>query len=214
MDREAWNERYRAEELVWGAEPNRFVAEVLGQREPAGRALDLSCGEGRNGIWLARRGWSVTGVDYSDVAIQRARELAAAEGVEVEWVCADVMSYETAPGLFALVLVSYLHVRKEARRLVLQGAAALAPGGELFMIGHALRNLTEGVGGPRDPSVLWDPEEIAAEVRSVGLRVERCEEVLRTVDAENGAREAIDVLVEARQVGSRRSFGFEVAAGR
>lgn len=201
MDREAWNQRYRAEALVWGTEPNRFVAEVLGEREPAGRALDLGCGEGRNGIWLAKRGWSVIGVDYSEVAIERARRLAAAEGVEVEWVCADVTSYETAPGLFALVFVSYLQVRKEARRIVLQrAAAALAPGGELFMIGHALRNLTEGVGGPRDPSVLWDPEEIAAEVRSVGLRVERCEEVLRLVDAETGAREAIDVLVEARPV--------------
>ena len=63
LDREAWNERYRSEE------PNRFVAEVLGPREPAGRGLDLACGEGR--IWLAKRGWSVTGVDYSEVAIDR-----------------------------------------------------------------------------------------------------------------------------------------------
>jgi SAM-dependent methyltransferase len=200
MNHEAWNERYRVEGLVWGAEPNRFVAEVLGPRRAAGGALDLACGEGRNAIWLAKRGWSVTAVDFSEVAIERARRLAASEDVEVDWLCADVTSYEPAARRFALVLVSYLQVRKAALRLVLDRAAtALAPGGELLMIGHALSNLTQGVGGPRDPSVLWDPEEIAEQVRALGLRIDRCEEVLRPVAAEDGAREAIDVLVQARR---------------
>ena len=65
------------------------------------------------------------------------------------------------------------------------------------MIGHALRNLEEGVGGPRDPAVLWDPDAIVAELRALGLRVARCEEVLRPVDTEDGVRQAIDVLVDA-----------------
>lgn len=201
MDRQAWNERYRTQELLWGSEPNRFVAEVLGLRRPAGRALDLACGEGRNAIWLARQGWSVTGVDFSDVAIERARKLASAEGVEVEWVRADLTGYEPAPEAFALVVVCYLQVGQAERRLVLEKAArALAPGGELFLIGHALRNLTEGVGGPQDPAVLWEPDEIAAELRSVGLLCERCEEVLRPVAAEGRAEDAIDVLVHARRL--------------
>ena len=200
MDRKAWNQRYRAVDLVWGTEPNRFVAEALGGREPAGRALDLACGEGRNAIWLAKRGWRVTGVDLSDVAIERARKLAAAEGVEAEWVCADLTSYEPDPESFALVVISYLQVPETARRVVLaREAAALAPGGELFMIGHARRNLTEGVGGPRDPAVLWDPDEIRAELEGAGFGVERCEEVIRRVEGEGEAQEAIDVLAEAKR---------------
>jgi len=200
MDRKAWNQRYRSVDLVWGTEPNRFVAEALGGREPAGRALDLACGEGRNAIWLARRGWRVTGVDLSDVAIERARKLAAAEGVEAEWVCADLTSYEPDPEAFALVVISYLQVPETARRVVLaRAAAALAPGGELFMIGHARRNLTEGVGGPRDPAVLWDPDEIRAELEGAGFGVERCEEVIRQVEGEGEAQEAIDVLAEAKR---------------
>jgi SAM-dependent methyltransferase len=199
MDRKAWNQRYRSVDLVWGTEPNRFVAEALGGREPAGRALDLACGEGRNAIWLARRGWRVTGVDLSDVAIERARKLAAAEGVEAEWVCADLTSYEPDPEAFALVVISYLQVPEDARRSVLSHAAsALAPGGELFMIGHARRNLTEGVGGPRDPAVLWDPDEIRGDLQAAGLRVERCEEVPRAVNGGDGVLEAIDVLAAAR----------------
>lgn len=198
MDRNAWNERYRAADLVWGTEPNRFVAEVLADRVPAGRALDLACGEGRNAIWLARRGWQVTAVDLSDVAIERARKLAAAEGVEAEWVCADLTSYVPTQEAFALVVISYLQVPEDARRTVLSHAAsALAPEGGLFMIGHARRNLTEGVGGPRDPAVLWEPDEIRAELEGAGFRVERCEEVIRPVDQQGELREAIDVLVEA-----------------
>jgi SAM-dependent methyltransferase len=200
MKREAWDERYRAKDLVWGAEPNRFVAELLGDREPAGRALDLACGEGRNAIWLAKRGWSVTGVDFSEVAIERARKLAGEAGAPVEWVCADASRYEAEAGAFALVLVSYLQVPAAERRAVLaRAAAALAPGGELFLIGHALRNLADGTGGPQHPSVLWDPEDLAAELRGVGLHVERCEEVMRPVEGE--AREAIDVLARARRPG-------------
>ncbi len=205
MDRDAWNERYRAAELVWGAEPNRFVAEVLGPREPSGRALDVACGEGRNAIWLAKRGWWGTAVDYSDVAIERARELAATEGVEVEWICADVTVWEPDPEAFALVLVAYLQVRADARSVVLERAAtALASGGELFLIVHALRNLTDGVGGPRDPSVLYDPDETAREARAAGLRVERCEEVLRPVAVDDETRDAMDVLLEARRPTSAR----------
>ena len=200
MDRDGWNERYRTADLVWGADANCFVEQTLGAREPAGRALDLACGEGRNAIWLAKHGWSVTAVDYSDVAIERARKLAATEGVEVEWVCADLTSYEPDPEAFALVVISYLQVGRAARRLVLNRTArVLAPGGELFMIGHALRNLMEGVGGPQDPLVLWDPDEISDELRAAGLRVERCEEVVRTLAAETGTQQAIDVLADARR---------------
>jgi SAM-dependent methyltransferase len=200
MDRDAWNERYRAADLVWGTDANCFVEEVLGAREPGGRALDLACGEGRNAIWLAKRGWRVTAVDYSDVAIERARRLAASASVGVEWVCDDVTGYAPDPEAFGLVVVSYLQLGRAERQLVLAHAArALAPGGELFMIGHAVRNLLEGVGGPQDPSVLWDSEEIADDLRRAGLRVERCEEVVRKVESESDAQEAIDVLADARR---------------
>lgn len=198
MDREAWNARYRSAELVWGSEPNRFVAEALGSREPAGRALDLACGEGRNAIWLARRGWKVTGVDYSDVAIERARQLAASAGVLVEWIRGDATTRALEAGAFALVIVSYLQLPgPELRRVLERAAAALAPGGELFGIGHARRNLAEGIGGPQDASVLWDAQEIGAWLRALGLRVECCEEVLRPVEVQGQVRNAIDLRVEA-----------------
>ena len=79
--REDWNTRYAQKELVWTAEPNRaFAAEVSGLAP--GRALDVACGEGRNAVWLAERGWQVTGVDFSEVALEKAATLAASRGVQ------------------------------------------------------------------------------------------------------------------------------------
>ena len=147
-----WNERYSSEELVWGIEPNRFLAEELGDAEPVGRVLDLACGEGRNAIWLAERGFEVTAVDFSEVAIERARGLADRRGVDVEWICADVTSYEPPPEAFERVVVLYLHLPEaDQARALRHAVAALAPGGALLMIGHALRNLTEERRRPAAP---------------------------------------------------------------
>ena len=199
MERTDWDARYAAVDLVWGTEPNRFVAAELGNVEPAGRALDLACGEGRNAIWLASRGWQVTAADFSMVALERGRKLAAERDVELEWVEADVTTFGPEPSAYALVLILYLQVPASDRGRVLDhAAAALAPGGELFMVGHALRNLTEGWGGPQSETVLWDPETLRVEAEARGLRVERCEEVLRPVETEDGEAQAIDVLLRAR----------------
>ena len=198
MDQSDWNTRYAAADLVWGAAPNRFVVAELAGETPKGRALDLACGEGRNAIWLAEQGWTVTAVDFSDVAIERARKLAERRGIDVEWLCADLTAYEPPVGAFQLVLIAYLQLPgAELRTVLARASAALAPAGELLMIGHARRNLTEGVGGPRDPAVLWTPDEIDAALRSSGASVKRCEHVQRSVDTPDGPREAIDVLVRA-----------------
>jgi 2-polyprenyl-3-methyl-5-hydroxy-6-metoxy-1,4-benzoquinol methylase len=202
VDRSDWDARYAATGLVWGAAPNRFVVAELEGRAPKGRALDLACGEGRNAIWLAEQGWTVTAVDFSEVAIERARKLAKRRGVDVEWLHEDLTSYAPPAGAFQLILIAYLQLPDaELRRVLAHAAAALAPAGELLMIGHARRNLSEGVGGPRDPAVLWLPDEIERELRALGLNVQRSEQVLRTVETPDGPREAIDLLARACRFG-------------
>ena len=195
MQREDWDRRYAEVENLWAARPNRFlVAEV--SELPPGRALDLASGEGQNAIWLASLGWDVTGVDYSEVAVAKARARAERDGVGARFVCADLVTYVPERGVFDLVLLLYLHIPRDERRIVLKRAAdALAPGGTVLLIGHDLTNMTDGVGGPSDPDILVTPDEIAAELP--GLEVERAERVLRDVTGED--RDAIDALVRARK---------------
>ena len=149
--REDWDRRYADVESLWSAKPNRFlVAEVEGL--PPGRALDLACGEGQNAIWLATLGWDVVGVDFSEVAIAKARARATRDGVAVDFAVADLVEYEPEADAYDLVVLLYLHLSPHERRLVLERAsAALAPGGTLLLIGHDLLNMTDGVGGPERP---------------------------------------------------------------
>jgi SAM-dependent methyltransferase len=196
MDAEAWNRRYSTEEFVWRTEPNRFLPpEVAGLA--AGRALDLACGEGRNAVWLATRGWRVTGVDFAEVGLDKARRLAAEHGVEVTWVRADVTAW-TAPEPADLVLVFYVQLPEEPRRHALaRAAAAVAPGGTLLVVAHDLANLTEGHGGPQDPAVLYTPGDVVADLAGSGLEVQRAERVRRPVELETGVAHAVDCLVRA-----------------
>jgi len=188
-----WDARYAGAELVWGAGPNRFVVREFTGRPP-GRALDLAAGEGRNALWLAEQGWQVLAVDFSAVAIERAHRLAAERGLEVSWVVADVLSAGLPDRAFDAVLVAYLHLPAPDRAAVLaRAAAALAPGGTLLVVGHDRSNLTEGVGGPQDPALLYTPDEIADAVP--GLDIRRAGTVLRPF--EGSPVPARDTLVVA-----------------
>jgi ubiquinone/menaquinone biosynthesis C-methylase UbiE len=163
MDADQWNARYAAQEL-WGAEPNRFVAPLVDELRP-GRALDLACGEGRNAIWLARHGWQVTAVDFASVAVDRGRARAKETATDVEWVVADVVSWPMPERAFDLVVIAYLQLPDEERRLVWARASrALAPNGTLFVVGHDTRNVTDGVGGPSDARVCYTAADVVAVV--------------------------------------------------
>jgi SAM-dependent methyltransferase len=198
MDRADWDARYAAADLVWSAEPNRFV-EAETEALPPGRALELAAGEGRNAIWLAENGWKVTAVDFSRVALQKAAHLAAARGVTLELIEADVTLDRPDHAAFELVLVAYLQTPANDRAGWLGHAVhALAPGGTLLIVGHDRTNLTGGYGGPQDAAVLTTPDELATDLAAAGLEIEKAGLVERVVETPEGPRTAIDHLVRAR----------------
>jgi SAM-dependent methyltransferase len=197
MDQSAWDELYAGPDLVWGAGPNRFVAEEASPLAP-GRGLDLGTGEGRNAIWLAERGWHMTGVDFSGVGLARAARLAGGRGVTVDWVQADLLDYQPEPYAYGLVLIAYIQLPAAGQgRLFRTAVTALAAGGTLLVIGHDRDNLDGGYGGPQDPDLLYTPEAVASELE--GLTIRRAEQVRRPVPAPDGERVAIDTLVRAER---------------
>jgi len=198
VDANAWNDRYETAELVWSAAPNQFVVEVLAD-EPPGTGLDLACGEGRNAIWLAEQGWTMTGVDFSSAGLAKAASLARARAVVATWVEADAVTWSGSAEL-DLGLVAYLHLPAAERAAALANlVAACRPGGLVVVVGHARLNLTEGYGGPPVPAILLEPDEVVADLGSV--TIERAEHVTRTVTTDDGDRTAIDTLVVARTTG-------------
>ncbi len=198
MDHESWNSRYQGRELVWTASPNQFLVAEVDSLVP-GRALDLGCGEGRNSVWLAEQGWTVTAVDFSDVGISKGREMASKRGVEVTWVVEDLNRYEPAVQAFDLVIDFYIHIPPDQRKALLRKAAgAVAPGGTLLVVGHDLTNLKDGYGGPQDPTLLFTPDEVGAALSD--LKVVTSTRVGRTVENEAGQFAAVDALVRAERV--------------
>ena len=132
----------------------------------------------------------------ASVALDKARQLAENRGVKLDCVEADVLAYQPESAAYDLVLLAYLQLPQDEMAGVLHRAvAALAPGGTFLLVAHDLRNLTEGVGGPQDPTVLYTPEIIAAEL--TGLRITTAKTVRRDVSTDTGQRRAVDTLVRA-----------------
>jgi SAM-dependent methyltransferase len=203
MDSRQWDERYSGDELVWTSTPNQFlVAEAVGL--PAGRAVDLACGEGRNSIWLAEQGWKVTGVDFSPVGLAKAKRFADLWGVEVTWVESDVEHWTPPPEGFDLVAMLYLQLPQPARSAALAiAASAVAPGGTLLVVAHDVDNPTRGYGGPPNLDVLYRVSDVTEAAVEAGLTAERAEQATRVVDTDDGPRDAIDTVVRAVNVRQR-----------
>ncbi|MGO8686831.1 MAG: methyltransferase domain-containing protein [Candidatus Dormibacteria bacterium] len=158
-DHESWDQRYAAVERLFSTEPDPAMVELVTPLPP-GRAVDLGAGEGRNSLWLARRGWEVTAVDGSGVALARISAAAGGEGLGVATAQTDIGAYLARGETFDLVVIANIHPAAEERAALLGAAAgAVRAGGHLFLVGHHLDSL--GRVGPLDPGRLYTTEALA-----------------------------------------------------
>jgi len=136
-----WETWYSGVDRAWSGRPNTALV-TTASNLLVGRTLDLGCGEGADSIWLAERGWQVTGLDVSATAIGRAQAAAAQLTIpdgHLSWIAHDLATW-TADGVFDLVSACFLHSPVEFPRTdVLRRAAGLiTPGGHLLIVSHAV----------------------------------------------------------------------------
>jgi SAM-dependent methyltransferase len=134
-----WDTRYGERDgAMWSGRPNGRLVDDVADLIP-GRALDVGCGEGADAIWLARRGWTVTAIDISDVAVCRAREVAGLVGATVEWVCGDALQTPFPARSFDLVSMQYPALPKAAGEAAVRTLLdTVRPGGLLLAVYHDL----------------------------------------------------------------------------
>ncbi len=154
-----WDQRYAGDEFVYGTEPNTFLAEHA--KLLAGPVLSLAEGEGRNGVFLASLGLDVMGVDGSEVGLAKAHKLAAARGVIIRTLVADLAAYEPPANTFGAVISIFAHLpsalRKQLYPLV---ERALKPGGIVLLEAYAQAQITRDTGGPKDPDLLMTSADL------------------------------------------------------
>lgn len=203
MDANAWDARYEEASLVWSPSANVWVEEVVSGLGP-GTALDVAAGEGRNAFWLVERGWRVHATDFSTTAVRRMESLAderlaPSARPHLTTAVADAVQDAPAAAAYSLVLVSYLHLpAPDLRRALAHAVEALEPGGALVVVGHARRNVEEGVGGPQDPAVLYGPDDLVAALDGLPVRVVSADERERAVEGHE--RPALDTVVVAERL--------------
>jgi 2-polyprenyl-3-methyl-5-hydroxy-6-metoxy-1,4-benzoquinol methylase len=188
-DREFWEERWSEVPPSRAAErpPNAHLSAEAADLPP-GLALDAGCGHGSDALWLAARGWQVTGVDFSATALAHARSAAEAAGAEIEWVEGDLATWSPEPGRYDLVVCLYVHVAGSVEEMVRRMAAGVAPGGTLLLVGHH----------PAGNQVQVSVEDALAALDSARWEIVVAEDRPRAVTSSG-----IDAVIRARNAGGR-----------
>ena len=163
-----WDETW-ADTGAIGSGSDELLAEHVKHLTP-GRALEIGCGMGGNAVWLAKNGWQVNAVDYSPVAIEKGKQLAAEQGVSVDFVVADASKYQPIEN-FDLITSFYIQLFPVQRaRMLANMSKALAPGGTLLFVSHDESGSPSGW-SEEDLLSLTNPEEIVKELPD--LQIER-----------------------------------------
>ncbi len=153
-----WDQRYASRDFVFGREPNQFLINQAHQL-PQGKILCAGDGEGRNGVWLARQGYDVISIDYSDVGLTKARKLAADYDVNIRFIHAEILEFDLLDLELDGIVNIYLHMTgTEIRTMHEKYRNALNPGGVLLAEVYSKEQLQYCSGGPKSIEALYDIE--------------------------------------------------------
>ena len=175
MNAEFWDDRYRSSTHLWSSNPNQQLLREAADLAP-GHALDVGCGEGADAIWLAERGWRVTAVDFSTVALKRGASRAIEVGADVagriEWRAEDLVAWTPPEESFDLVSSQFMHLPKDQRELLFARlAASVAPGGCLLLVGHHPSDLQTRARRPPMPELFYSASDLAGALDPGGWEI-------------------------------------------
>jgi SAM-dependent methyltransferase len=177
--RDFWNEKFANTEYVYGTEPNDFLVSAVTKLK-RGATLSLAEGEGRNAVWLAQQGFTVSAIEQSEKGVGKTLRLALQRGVIVMAERGELETFHIQPNSWDLVVSIFAHTPQELRRkLHRQVVAGLKPGGVFVLEAYTPAQIAKNTGGPKDASLMPTAEMLRSEL--AGLVFDRIEEVEREV---------------------------------
>jgi 2-polyprenyl-3-methyl-5-hydroxy-6-metoxy-1,4-benzoquinol methylase len=158
--RDQWNERYRIRSYFYGKEPNSFLVKSL-DFIPGKNILCVADGEGRNGVWLARQGFTVTSIDYSTRGIKKAKKLARENDVKVTFRNADLFKIDLCVKIYESIVSIFSHFNTHDSQILHDKYVdSLKSGGVIIMEVFSKNQLNFNSGGPGSPDLLYNEKEI------------------------------------------------------
>lgn len=195
-----WDARYGSASSIWSGQPNQRLVEHAAHL-PAGHALDVGTGEGADAVWLASRGWRVTAVDVSQIALDRGAAHAETAGVGhlVQWRQVDLREWVAPVAGFDLVSAQFMHITDPPRSAIYRGlAAAVAPGGTLLVVAHHPSDMDTGLRRPPMEGLFFLAEDLAADLDPTQWASIDTSEPSREVPGPDGERIVIrDTILRA-----------------
>ena len=177
--RDFWNEKFANTEYAYGTEPNDFLVSAVTKLK-RGATLSLAEGEGRNAVWLAQQGFTVSAIEQSQKGVAKTLRLALQRGVIVMAERGELETFHIQPNSWDLVVSIFAHTPQELRRkLHRQVVAGLKPGGVFVLEAYTPAQIAKNTGGPKDASLMPTAELLRSEL--AGLVFDRIEEVEREV---------------------------------
>ena len=162
-----WDERYSPDEYVYGKDPNQFLEENY-NAIPKGKVLSLAEGEGRNAVFLAKQGYSVTAVDASQVGLSKAKKLAEDNGVELELIRGDLVDFDIGENKWDGIVSIFFHLpsalRKELHKKVVAG---LKPKGVFLLEAYTPDQLKYGTGGGNSADIMTSKDSLILELNDL-----------------------------------------------
>lgn len=172
-----WDGKYsRTGKYVFGKEPAKFLSKNHHYIPQGAKILDVGMGEGRNAVYLARKGFKVSGVDISSVAIRKAKLLASEYGVAIETINSSMQNFQAEPNSFDVIICFYFVDRKINQKLI----SLLKPGGILIYESHTDNQRKVKGNESYDPRYLLREGELLK--MFPGLKVLKYEEPMHTQD--------------------------------
>lgn len=157
-----WNQRYADDDYIYGTEPNSFLADHADMLSTP--VLSLAEGEGRNAVFLASLGFSVLGIDGSEVGLDKAQKLAQAKGVEIQTAVADLGLFEPPAHQYGAVISISAHLPSAIRyRLYPLVEQCLKPNGIILLEAYSENQITRDTGGPKDLDMLMTCAKVERE---------------------------------------------------
>lgn len=197
-----WNERFAGDDYVYGTEPADFLKREAGRLAPRSKVLSVAEGEGRNAVWLAQQGHDVTAMDGAPNAVNKARRLAEAKGVEPAFHLADIAAWDWTAAAYDAVVGIFIQFAPPEKQVetVAGMKRTVRPGGLVLLHGFAERQVGYGTGGPPNPEQLYTPDLMRA--RFADFEILHLEDYDAEIDqgSRHSGRAALIDLVARRPV--------------